>query len=320
MLVHGWFLPGDALLWSGGLGHTNNIKHEFVMLPGMAKGPRIAIIGAGNLGSALAVALRQAGYQIEVIVTRLGKSKRNLRARDLATEVGARVVDSLQGADADLVWFCVPDAEIRKAALVLADGVDWKDRVASHASGALSSRELDVLRKRGASVASVHPMMTFVRGSRPRLTGVSFAIEGDARAVRVARDVVTALGGIPHSIRQQDKAAYHAWGTFASPLLTALLATTERVAHGAGVSRAAAKKRMLPILLQTLANYAEFGAANGFSGPIVRGDVETVKKHLRGLREVPAARRVYVALADAALQYLPAKNQQQLRRALRSDG
>jgi predicted short-subunit dehydrogenase-like oxidoreductase (DUF2520 family) len=162
----------------------------------------------------------------------------------------------------------------------------------------------------------VHPLMTFVRGSRPSLAGVPFALEGDVAAVRVVRGVVRTLGGSAYSIRKQDKAAYHAWGTFASPLLTALLATTEEVAVLAGVRRKAAKQRMIPILQQTLANYAAFGAAGAFSGPIVRGDVDTVKRHLRVLRDAPSAREVYTELARAALRYLPVKHETSLKRVL----
>ena len=117
-------------------------------------------------------------------------------------------------------------------------------------------------------MASVHPLMTFVRGSRPPLAGVPFAIEGDRKAVQVARQIVLDLGGNPYSIRKKDKAAYHAWGAFTSPLLTALLATGEQVARMAGVDRISARKRMVPILFQTLANYASFGPAGAFSGPL----------------------------------------------------
>jgi predicted short-subunit dehydrogenase-like oxidoreductase (DUF2520 family) len=75
---------------------------------------------------------------------------------------------------------------------------------------------------------------------------------------------------------------------------------------------------MIPILLQTLANYAAFGAAGAFSGPIIRGDVDTVKRHLHVLRAAPAARRVYSDLARAALQYLPVKNKRMLKQVLDS--
>src|SRR6202023_3513185 len=110
-----------------------------------------------------------------------------------------------------------PDSEIAGAAHRLAK-ISWKRRVALHSSGALTSDELDVLRGPGAAVASVHPLMTFVRGSRPALEGVAFAIEGDQKAVRVARAIVRDLRGHPFAIRKQDKPAYHAWGMFVSPL------------------------------------------------------------------------------------------------------
>ena len=276
-------------------------------------------MGAGNLGSVLAVALRRAGYTIEeVIAHSRGASLK--RARQLAKQVGARASTDLSAVvRASLIWFGVPDAEIARAALSAATQVEWKGRVALHSSGALTSDELADLRSRGAAVASVHPMMTFVRGSQPSLAGVPFAIEGDAAALRVARRAVQDVGGYAFSILKKDKAAYHAWGTFASPLFTALLATTEQVAVLAGVNRKAAKRRMIPILLQTLANYAAFDAAGAFSGPIVRGDADTVERHLRVLRGTPAARDVYLALARSALRYLPAKGKSSLKQILDSE-
>lgn len=286
------------------------------MLPGMAAKPQVVIVGAGNLGSALAPALQRAGYVIEAVIARArGASLK--RAQRLAKQVGARASTDPSDVRAALIWFCVPDAEIVRAAQALVGKIEWKGRVALHSSGALTSDELSVLRKRGAAVASLHPLMTFVRGSRPSLAGVPFAVEGDPVAGRLARRVVEDVGGHAYSIRQKDKAAYHAWGTFASPLFTALLATTEEIAALAGVSRNSARRRMIPILLQTLANYATFGAAGGFSGPIIRGDVDTVKRHLRVLRGAPVAREVYVSLAKAALAYLPGENKRALRRELK---
>jgi predicted short-subunit dehydrogenase-like oxidoreductase (DUF2520 family) len=147
---------------------------------------------------------------------------------------------------------------------------------------------------------------------------VSFALEGDPVAVRVARSIVRDLGGKPFAIRKKDKKAYHALGTFASPLLTALLASAEQVARLAGMTGRAARQRMLPILLQTVRNYGTFGAAGGFSGPIVRWDVETVRLHLEALRTTPVPQEVYRALARAALEYLPAKQKTLLRGLLDS--
>ncbi|MGA8215173.1 MAG: DUF2520 domain-containing protein, partial [Candidatus Sulfotelmatobacter sp.] len=219
---------------------------------------------------------------------------------------------------AEVVWFCVPDGAIARAAESLAGAADWRGKVALHSSGALTSDELAVLRRLGAAVATVHPLMTFVRGSRPSFAGVPFAVEGSLRAARIARAIVLDLRGRAFTIRKSQKEAYHAWGMFASPLLTALLVASERVAVAAGVGRNAASQRMLPILRQTLANYELLGAPGSFSGPIARGDVATVEKHLRVLRGVPGAREIYVALARAALRDLPAKNRAALKKILKA--
>jgi predicted short-subunit dehydrogenase-like oxidoreductase (DUF2520 family) len=286
------------------------------MLPRMERKKRVVIVGPGRLGSALATSLHDAGFIIDAIVAR-AQAKSRKKAAALAQLVGARTIVEITEMWADVVWFCVPDSDIASAAAALANKIPWQGKIALHSSGALTSDELSRLRKRGAAVASVHPLMTFVEASRPGLAGVAFAVEGDSQAVRVARKMVRQLGGRAYPIRKQDKAAYHAWGTFASPLLTALLATTEQVARLAGVQGREARRRMIPILSQTLANYAKLGAARGFSGPIIRGDVDIVKRHLRVLQASPAAREVYVALARAAVQYLPAKNRAALRRLLK---
>jgi predicted short-subunit dehydrogenase-like oxidoreductase (DUF2520 family) len=286
----------------------------------MAGKPRIAIVGAGNLATAVATALRRAGYEIGEVVSRPGRASLS-KAKSLAREVGAHAVGA-SGAqiEAEVVWFCVPDREIAAAARSLAGDWkrnDWRGRVALHSSGALTSDELSGLRERGAVVASAHPLMTFVRGSRPSLAGVPFAVEGDRAAVRAARLIITDLRGQAFPIRKREKVAYHAWGTFASPLLTALLATTEQVAAAAGIKPAAARRRTLPIIAQTIANYAALGTDGAFSGPLVRGDADTVKRHLLALRTVPAAREAYISLARAALRYLPVKNRRQLAKVLK---
>jgi predicted short-subunit dehydrogenase-like oxidoreductase (DUF2520 family) len=286
------------------------------MLPAMAAKPTIAIVGPGRLGTALAVELKRAGYTISEIVSR-SRAGSKQKARQLTRKVGGHSsTGSNAHLDADLVWFCVPDREIASVASQLASVVDWNGKTAFHSSGALASDELNMLRRRGASIASVHPLMTFVSGSVPSLNGVPFALEGDVTAVRMARRIVRNLGGEAFAIRKQHKAAYHAWGAFASPLLVATLVTAEQVARTAGLSAVQARKKMLPIIRQTVANYEALGPAGAFSGPIVRGDAEVVRKHLHGLRKVPEAMDVYLALAHAALRYLPARNRTKLSKAL----
>jgi predicted short-subunit dehydrogenase-like oxidoreductase (DUF2520 family) len=281
----------------------------------MALKPRIAIIGNGRLGTALALELARAGYRISQIAPGRSRSSRR-NAGALAGKLNSHVIANDARLNANLVWFCVPDGEIAKAARQYSKAIDWKSKVAFHSSGALSSDELKSLRNRGAAVASVHPLMTFVDGSVPSLKGVTFALEGDPSALRTARSIVRNLGAESFSLFKKNKLAYHAWGTLASPLLIALLVTGERVARAARISSVEARRRMLPIVRQTLNNYAKLGPAGASSGPIVRGDAQSVRQHLAALRKIPEARAVYSALARAALRYLPGKNSNQLKKLM----
>ncbi len=281
----------------------------------MVRKPSIAIVGPGRLGSALAVELGRAGYRVSEIVSGNSVASRR-KARALARQVRATWRAAGTRFDADVIWLCVPDREIARAAQQLAEVADWKGKIALHSSGALGSDELRELRRRGAAVASVHPLMTFVSRSVPSLKGVPFALEGDALALRVAGRIVRDLGGESFSISKNKKLAYHAWGAFLAPLLVSLLVTGEQVARAAGLSNAAARRKMLPIVRQTLANYAKLGPAGAFSGPLVRGDAAVVRGHLKELRKISEAGEVYVALARAALRYLPAGNREELERLL----
>jgi predicted short-subunit dehydrogenase-like oxidoreductase (DUF2520 family) len=280
----------------------------------MAAKPRIAIVGPGKLGTALVLSLAEAGYKVDEIVARSGAKP---AVRQIAAKVGARLSNMRHPTlRAELVWLCVPDGIIAPCAKSLANSTGWKGKIVFHASGAFSSRELETLRKKGAAVASVHPLMTFVRKVRPSLDGVSFAMEGDPAALRMAQRIVLDLGGEPFLIDARHKPAYHAWGAFTSPLLVAFLLAGEQVALLAGLKRQEARKRMQPIIRQTLANYFEHGPAQAFSGPIIRGDVATIQKHLRSLKRVREAKQVYIALARAALRELPAKNRKLLEEVL----
>jgi predicted short-subunit dehydrogenase-like oxidoreductase (DUF2520 family) len=159
--------------------------------------------------------------------------------------------------------------------------------------------------------------MTFVQGARPALAGVPFALEGDPAATKVARRIARDLGAESFLLPASRKAAYHAWATMTSPLFLAFLVTLEHAANAAGLTPHDARRKSLPIIRQTLTNYAHLGPAHSFSGPIIRGDVKTVAKHLAVLRTHKQARDVYIELARSALRSLPAKNQKELRKLLR---
>jgi len=236
------------------------------------------------------------------------------RARSLARKVHAHD-STLQKAklDANVVWFCVPDSRIEKIAGELSSS-HWNDKCAFHSSGVLPAEVLSTVRKKGAAIASVHPLMTFIHGSLPDLRGVAFAIEGDRPAVKIAATVVRNLKATPRRIRAQDKPAYHAFATMICPLLVALLASAEQAARAAGVSAREARRRMRPIIIQTAANYVRFGAAKAFTGAIVRGDTQTVRLHLQALAKSPAAQKVYAALLEAALELLPSQKKNELKK------
>lgn len=218
--------------------------------------------------------------------------------------------------DTGLVWITVPDDEIAVVAVKLAPAQEWRGRIVFHSSGALTSDVLSPLRAQGARVASVHPIMTFVRGSLPTLEGVPFGVEGDSEAVRLAGKLIREVGGIAVPIKKQNKVLYHAFGTFASPLVIALMASLEQVGKAAGVKTSQVRTMAGPLLRQTLGNYLQHGAAASFSGPLVRGDVATIRSHLAALQATPQAREAYVSLARAAIKFLPVKNKPDIAREL----
>lgn len=269
----------------------------------MAK-PQISVVGPGRLGTSLARALKRAGYPIAEIVYRPGPSASNARA--LAKELGAQLLRYPEQY-APVVFLCVGDSQLGAVSQELANW-PWKGRVALHTSGAMTSDVLALLREKGATVGSIHPMMSFVKGTPTPLKGVSFALEGDAKALRLARTIVRDVGGHSFSLKKSAKPLYHAFGGFASPLLIATLATGESVARKAGLSEKQARDAMRPIVERTLRNYLEQGSAGAFSGPLIRGDVDTIRKHLAALRSVPEARAAYIALVRSALRSLPVKN------------
>jgi len=285
--------------------------------------PKITIVGPGRLGLALAQALADAGYKLDEVVFRRRMSGKTTghgseqNARKLARRYRSQAVELGDARfAADVVWLCVGDGSIASVARSISGQGTWKGKVVFHSSGALSSRELSSLRKAGAFAASVHPMMSFVHHGAEATFEVPFALEGDAKALRVAKRIVRDLGGESLRISAANKPLYHAFGAFLSPLIVANLALAERIGIKAGVPKHFVRNAIAPILATTIFNYITLGATGAFSGPLVRGDVETVRKNLAALRKVPDAEAVYRALARSALITLPVGNKRELARVL----
>jgi predicted short-subunit dehydrogenase-like oxidoreductase (DUF2520 family) len=276
----------------------------------------ITLIGAGNLAQTLGPALKGAGYTIDAVVSRpLAASKR--RAAGLAKKLGAAALtlDEFRPGS-DIIWLCRTDDALANTARLLSRKGGWQGKIVLHSSGALSSEVLAPLERSGAFTASLHPMMTFVPGTTPDMKKVPFAVEGSRRAIAAAREIASALKAEVFELRKQHKVLYHALGSFSSPMLVATLATAERVGKSAGLSRNQVAKIMRPILHQTIGNYLQRGPAAAFSGPIKRGDVQTIRAHLRELERVPAAGDVYRALLRSALRDLPSRNKKVILRSL----
>jgi len=143
------------------------------------------------------------------------------------------------------------------------------------------------------------------------------AVEGDARAKDVALKIGRALGARPFVIRKESKVLYHAMGSFSSPMVVAALSLGEELGRVAGLSREEIRLVMAPIFSRTAENYLKKGTKGAFGGPINRGNIATVKKHLQDLKRVPEARAAYLPLARAAIKRLPVKNRKQLEELFR---
>lgn len=189
------------------------------------------------------------------------------------------------GRDVDMVILAVPDAAIA----AVAERIEPTDTtVVTHLAGSLGLGALGSHRRR----AAVHPLVSLPEpelGAR-RLRGAWFAVAGDD----AGGDIVDAFGGRSFVVADEDRAAYHATAVVASNHLVALMGQVERIGATVGVPRAA----MVDLARGSLENVASIGAAAALTGPIARGDEDTVRRHRAALPadEVP----LYDALADAA--------------------
>jgi predicted short-subunit dehydrogenase-like oxidoreductase (DUF2520 family) len=282
------------------------------MLKSNTKKFEVAIIGAGTLASALARALHAKGYRISEIVARSNPQSLR-RARMLANRIqGSAATIKAAELSADIVWVCVPDDAIASLAPQILGERDWSGKIVLHSSGALASDVLEPLRRRGAEIASAHPLMTFVGSSQPKLEGVPFALEGTTKALAAVETIISDFGAQAFRIAPTEKAAYHAFGFFSSPAIVALIAAAIDVGKLAGLDAKRARALMEPIVRQTIDNCFRTSPQQAFSGPVRRGDVETIRKHLKVLHRQPYCSEVYRTLVKIALQDLPSAKTEQI--------
>ena len=223
----------------------------------------LTIVGRGRLGTALATALEANG-------------------RTVAGPLGR----GANGHGADAVLLCVPDADIAGAAALIEPG-----RLVGHCSGATG---LDVLAPHEAF--SVHPLMA-VTADRATFAGAGAAVAGSTpRALELARRLASELGMTPVELADADRAAYHAAASIASNFLVTLEAAAERLAITAGADR----ELLVPLVRATVENWAALGPGSALTGPVARGDEQTVARQRAAVAErTPDLLPLFDALVDA---------------------
>ena len=209
--------------------------------------PRVGVVGSGRLGTALAAGLRAAGIDVD------GPTGRGQVPRG------------------DAIVLCVPDSEIPSAAAAVAGAAEF----VGHTSGATP---LTALEPAGAQAFGLHPLQTFAAGSGPEsFRGAGCAVAGSTpEALAAARSLAETLGMTPFAIDDEGRAAYHAAASIASNFLLTLKHAAEQVAAGAGLGPAEARALLVPLVRQTVENYAALGPERALTGPVARGDEDTI--------------------------------------------
>jgi predicted short-subunit dehydrogenase-like oxidoreductase (DUF2520 family) len=270
----------------------------------MSNLPNISILGCGKVGTALGMLAARAGAPVVAVA-----SRRRCQAKKAAEAIGGavRVLDMREAAAiGGLILLTVSDDAIAPVCAELARAkAFWPDAVVAHCSGALASDVLAPARACGCSAGSMHPLQTFptVVSAVQRMPGTHFFVEGDGKAVESLEEFVRAVGGRPSRIAAEDKALYHAAASMACNYLVALLEGAARLAEGAGIRRNAFLRAVEPLIQATVDNVYGMDAGQALTGPIARGDVETLRRQLGAVAACgdEALRKAFFAMGQATV-------------------
>lgn len=263
---------------------------------------RLWIVGAGRTGLALGLLLHRAGAVASLAYTGRGDAAPG-HPLFADAPAAARYLpwDHAPPPETTGVLLAVPDAAVaevagRVAMLALPAGVP-----VLHLSGSLGLEVLDPLARAGCSVGGLHPLCAVadpVEGAE-RLRGAAFGVEGEGPARALAERIVRAAGGTALDLPPGGKVLYHAAAVFASNYAVALLAVAERLMERAGVAPEQVRPALAGLAAGAVENAREQGPAEALTGPVARGDAETVRRHLARLSG--DERALYSLLAREAL-------------------
>ncbi len=245
---------------------------------------RIAVVGPGKVGTAMAFLLKQKGHEI------LGFAGHNTESTHRAAEAlavsGVAEPEELTRA-AEIILITTPDRAIEDVCKQIQEKQGFHGgQVVIHMSGALPAEVLSPAKEAGALILSLHPLQSFadVEQAIKNLTGSFFSIEGDEQAVPVGIGLVQNLGGRYFRIDSDKKPLYHAGAAIASNFLVATLHWAIRSFEQLGISEEEAICALWPLIQGSLNNVKSLGPARALTGPISRGDITTVNKHLEVIR------------------------------------
>ena len=243
--------------------------------------PSFAIVGCGRVGTALAKYLAEAGYILAGLASKSLSSAK--RVADLTGSVNFTDTAWEVTRKADIVFITTPDGAIKEAcdSIAVKNGFN-SGSVVLHCSGALTSTMLLTARNCGASIGSMHPLQSFASTeySHNPFSGIVTSVEGDKKATDAASLVAAALGSGCVTIKTEAKILYHASAVVASNYLVTLLDLSLNLIRQAGVPADEAFRSLKPLIDGTLSNIEKLGVHDALTGPIARGDIQTIENHI----------------------------------------
>ena len=257
----------------------------------------MGIIGAGRVGSALALSLAEKGQRVAAIA-----SRRDNVARALARRIaGAESVSAQEVVKrCDTVFLTLPDAAI---AAVVAE-LPWRaGQAVLHTSGGLDLAVLDPAGKREALIGGFHPLRAFSAGDSDAnaFAGVTIGIAGGPALLPQLEALASTLGARALRIDGVDRTLYHAAAVFASNFAVALLLAARQAWTLAGLPEAEARASLAPLLAGAAANAGSMPLERALSGPIARGEADVIARHLEKLGRAPELADLYRALGAQLL-------------------